>query len=301
MEQLNNLDVVFLVIVGVSALVAIARGVTKELLSITGWILAAVSVYYLLPVVDPIMKKYIASEVLSSLVSGMVILIMFCIFWVLAADKISTQIRFSKLSSLDRILGFIFGIFRGVIIVILLQIMISSLIPEESQKGVFAESRYFKLAGDASGPIKSLIPEKWFDDLKAKGESLGFGAAKTDEAEADKAKDDAAKEDAAKDENSSESKVNAADVAGDVLKKSGEELFNKLVQPKVEGEAKAEDEGYKKDETSDLDKLMDELEDKVVTTDENSAPVKNDTPKEYSSIIKDKPLLFFFAYRGLSI
>lgn len=279
MEQLNNLDVVFLVIVGVSALVAIARGVTKELLSITGWILAAVSVYYLLPVVDPIMKKYIASEVLSSLVSGMVILIMFCIFWVLAADKISTQIRFSKLSSLDRILGFIFGIFRGVIIVILLQIMISSLIPEESQKGVFAESRYFKLAGDASGPIKSLIPEKWFDDLKAKGESLGFGAAKTDEAEADKAKDDAAK-----DENSSESKVNAADVAGDVLKNSGEELFNKLVQPKVEGEAKAENEGYKKDETSDLDKLMDELEDKVVTTDESAAPAKEEAPKEIKKI-----------------
>ena len=279
MEQLNNLDVVFLVIVGVSALVAIARGVTKELLSITGWILAAVSVYYLLPVVDPIMKKYIASEVLSSLVSGMVILIMFCIFWVLAADKISTQIRFSKLSSLDRILGFIFGIFRGVIIVILLQIMISSLIPEESQKGVFAESRYFKLAGDASGPIKSLIPEKWFDDLKAKGESLGFGAAKTEEAEADKAKDDAAK-----DENSSESKVNAADVAGDVLKKSGEELFNKLVQPKVDGEAKAQDEGYKKDETSDLDKLMDELEDKVVTTDESAAPAKEEAPKEIKKI-----------------
>ncbi len=279
MEQLNNLDVVFLVIVGVSALVAIARGVTKELLSITGWLLAGVSVYYLLPVVDPIMKKYIASDVLSNLVSGMVILIMFCIFWVLAADKISTQIRFSKLSSLDRILGFIFGIFRGVIIVILLQIMISSLIPEESQKGVFAESRYFKLAGDASGPIKGLIPEKWFDDLKAKGESLGFGAAKTDEAEADKAKDDAAK-----DENSSESKVNAADIAGDVLKKSGEELFNKLVQPKVEGEAKAENEGYKKDETSDLDKLMDELEDKVVTTDESAAPAKDEGVKEIKKI-----------------
>ena len=279
MEQLNNLDVVFLVIVGVSALVAIARGVTKELLSITGWLLAAVSVYYLLPVVDPIMKKYIASEVLSSLVSGMVILIMFCIFWVLAADKISTQIRFSKLSSLDRILGFIFGIFRGVIIVILLQIMISSLIPEESQKGVFAESRYFKLAGDASGPIKGLIPEKLFDDLKAKGESLGFGAAKTDEAETDKAKDESAK-----DENSSESKVNAADVAGDVLKKSGEELFNKLVQPKVEGETKADDDGYKKDETSDLDRLMDELEDKVVTTDDSSAPAKEEAPKEIKKI-----------------
>lgn len=277
MEQLNNLDVVFLVIVGVSALVAIARGVTKELLSIIGWVLAGVSVYYLLPVVDPIMKKYIASEVLSGLVSGMVILIMFCIFWVLAADKISTQIRFSKLSALDRILGFIFGIFRGVVIVILLQIMISSLIPEESQKGVFAESRYFKLAGDAAGPIKGLIPEKWFDDLKAKGENLGLGAAKTDEkVDEEKAKDE---------EPSSAEKLNkATDAASDVLKKSGEELFNKLVQPKVEGEAEAKEDGYKKDETSDLDKLMDELEDKVVTTDESSAPVKEEKPQEIKKI-----------------
>ncbi len=277
MEQLNNLDVVFLVIVGVSALVAIARGVTKELLSIIGWVLAGVSVYYLLPVVDPIMKKYIASEVLSGLVSGMVILIMFCIFWVLAADKISTQIRFSKLSALDRILGFIFGIFRGVVIVILLQIMISSLIPEESQKGVFAESRYFKLAGDAAGPIKGLIPEKWFDDLKAKGETLGVVAAKTDEkVDEEKAKDE---------EPSSAEKLNkATDAASDVLKKSGEELFNKLVQPKVEGEAEAKEEGYKKDETSDLDKLMDELEDKVVTTDESSTPVKEGKPQEIKKI-----------------
>ena len=277
MEQLNNLDVVFLVIVGVSALVAIARGVTKELLSIIGWVLAGVSVYYLLPVVDPIMKKYIASEVLSGLVSGMVILIMFCIFWVLAADKISTQIRFSKLSSLDRILGFIFGIFRGVVIVILLQIMISSLIPEESQKGVFAESRYFKLAGDAAGPIKGLIPEKWFDDLKAKGETLGVVAAKTDEkVDEKKAKDE--------EPSSAEKLNNAADAASDVLKKSGEELFNKLVQPKVEGEAEAKEEGYKKDETSDLDKLMDELEDKVVTTDESSSPVKEEKPQEIKKI-----------------
>ncbi len=276
MEQLNNLDVVFLVIVGVSALVAIARGVTKELLSITGWILAAVSVYYLLPVVDPIMQKYIASKVLSNLVSGMVILILFCIFWVLAVDKISTQIRFSKLSSLDRILGFIFGIFRGVIIVILLQIMISSLIPEESQKGVFAESRYFKLAGDAAGPIKSLIPKKWFEDLKAKGEGLGLGADKTEEKSED---------DKSKDKNTeAQSKAVDIDAAGDVLKKSGEELFNKLVQPKVEGEAKAQDEGYKKDETSDLDKLMDELEDKVVTTDDNTASAKEKAPKEIKKI-----------------
>ena len=269
MEQLNNLDVVFLVIVGVSALVALARGVTKELLSITGWILAAVSVYYLLPIVDPITRKYIASEVLSNLISGMVILILFCVFWVLASDKISTQIRFSKLSALDRILGFIFGIFRGVIIVILLQIMISSLIPEESQKGVFAESRYFKLAEDASGPIKNLIPEKWFENLKAKSESLGLGATKPEDEE--------------KAENKDSSDKNA-EKTEDILKKGGEELFNKLVQPKTEANADKGKDGYESDETSDLDKLMDVLEGKVVTTEESSVPAKDESSKEIKKI-----------------
>ena len=73
-------------------------------------------------------------------------------------------------------------------------------------------------------------------------------------------------------------------IDSDVLKKSGEELFNKLVQPKVEGEAEAKEDGYKKDETSDLDKLMDELEDKVVTTDESSSPVKEGKPQEIKKI-----------------
>lgn len=118
------------------------------------------------------------------------------------------------MSALDRILGFIFGIFRGVIIVILLQIMISSLIPEESQKGVFAESKYFKLAGDAAGPIKSLIPEKWFEDLKAKGESFGLGDSKATEKSEESKTDDEAKD--------TEEKAtdNTAGISGEVLKKA---------------------------------------------------------------------------------
>ena len=106
---------------------------------------------------------------------------------------------------------------------------------------------------------------------------MGLVAAKTDEkVDEEKAKDE---------EPSSAEKLNkATDAASDVLKKSGEELFNKLVQPKVEGEAEAKEDGYKKDETSDLDKLMDELEDKVVTTDESSTPVKEGKPQEIKKI-----------------
>lgn len=39
MQQLNNMDIAILVIVGISALIALGRGLVKEVLSIVGWVL----------------------------------------------------------------------------------------------------------------------------------------------------------------------------------------------------------------------------------------------------------------------
>ena len=159
MEQLNNLDVIFLIIVGISSLVGIARGMTKELLSITGWVLAALAMIYLVPMVNPITKQYVASDWLSNLVSGMVILVVFCLVWILIVDKLSVVIRASKLSALDRIFGFVFGAARGVLIVVLVVMMISTIVQEESKKGIFAESKYFQLANNNVEPLKKMIPQ----------------------------------------------------------------------------------------------------------------------------------------------
>lgn len=222
MEQLNNLDVVFLVIVAISILVSVARGFVKEVLSILGWILAGVAVYYLLPVVEPITKKYIESELLVAIVNSMGILLLFCILWILLTDKLSFQIRNSKFSTVDRIFGILFGFLRGIVVVLLVQIMITSLIPEEAEQGIFAESKYFKLAEESSKPIKDMIPEKWIEEMKEK--ALVFNL------EGDKSKSE---------DNTDEKKVanteneNKSDVITDIIQKSGDELFEQLVQPQV--------------------------------------------------------------------
>ena len=46
MQPLNNLDVVILIITAISALIALCRGLIKEVLSIVGWIFASVTVFY---------------------------------------------------------------------------------------------------------------------------------------------------------------------------------------------------------------------------------------------------------------
>ena len=317
MEQLNNLDVVFLIITGISALVGIARGMTKELLSLAGWVLAAVAVFYMVPLLDPIMQKYIASKILSSVVSGMLILIIFCIIWILTVDKISSVVRSSKLSALDRILGFAFGMARGIIIVILIAMMITTLIPGESKKGVFAESKFFNEAAECAEPLIAMVPQSWIDQFKTKGESLGLmsdeekkakeeaKAENTENAGEEKAEDgketktEAAKEDVetktedkdgksedkkdTKEKDSQENKpeilikvpLDFIDSNLEMLQKSGEELFNQLAQPKT---VETQD-GATEQEPSDLDQLLDVLEENVVTTDEATPEMKSETQK----------------------
>ncbi len=329
MEQLNNLDVVFLIITGVSALVGIARGMTKELLSLAGWILAAVAVLYMTPLLDPVMQKYIASKVLASVVSGMIILIVFCVVWILTVDKIASVIRSSKLSALDRVLGFAFGMVRGIIIVILIAMMLTTLIPEESKKGVFAESKYFNEASECAEPLMAMIPQSWIDQFKAKSESLGFGSAEDKEkakedskeegkevkeetkedknteikeekeaSETEKAenpkKEESKEAEKATEEKSDDNKpenliVNPFDLIDsnlEMLQKSGEELFNQLAQPKTAGEEESGEtalEGM----SSDLDKLLDVLEDRVVITDAETPEMKSET-QEITEKVKEK-------------
>ena len=287
MEQLNNLDVVFLIIVGISALVGIVRGMTKEVLSVVGWVLAALALYFLVPIVDPIMQQYIASKMLCSIVSGIAILIVFCIVWLLTADRLAAVVRSSKLSAVDRILGFVFGAARGAIIVILIAVMITALIPEQSKEGVFAQSQYFKLANNTAEPLKAMIPDEWVDKAKAKmDEYTSFKKDETDKTEkaekTDVAATDAKTETKAAEESKAPSLENQLRQAADavenlkMLQKNGEELFNELAQPQT---VSPETQEVVDDLSSDLDELLDVLEDRVVTTDDQTPELKSNSQK----------------------
>ena len=122
MYQLNNLDVIILIVVGISALIALSRGLMKEVLSIIGWVLGCVAIIYLLPVLNPFTMKYIENGTVAGILTSIVILIVFLVIWILATGKIVSKIRSSKLSGLDRTLGLFFGIARAFLLIILLNI-----------------------------------------------------------------------------------------------------------------------------------------------------------------------------------
>lgn len=250
MEQLNNLDVVILIITAVSALIALCRGLVKEVLSIIGWVLAAVVVFYMLPILTPFAKNYIASSMMAGIVTALLILIVFYIIWLLSTDKMVSKIRTSKLSALDRILGLVFGVLRACLLVILFNILVTWMLPEESKEGMFKDSRYFNIAGRFAEPLVSLIPESTIDLIRDKSAEVGLG--KEDEAKTDKKEDTKEKDKEQKQEQEDQKEI--------------DELFEKLAQPQIEKAKKdikekaADFSGYKKDEADNLDRLIENVE-----------------------------------------
>lgn len=172
MQSLNNLDIVILIVVGISALIALSRGLIKEVLSIIGWVLATVCVIYLLPLVTPFAEQHIESSGFAAVVSATLIMIIFFIIWILLTGKLIGKVRKSKLSGLDRILGLFFGISRAFLLVILCYILINWMVPKENQADVLTKSKYFNIAGSFAKPIEELIPESTLVKIREKTKAV---------------------------------------------------------------------------------------------------------------------------------
>jgi membrane protein required for colicin V production len=229
MTQLNNLDVIILCIVGISALIALSRGLIKEVLSIVGWVLSGFAVVWLLPVFTPLANQYVDSGLAAGILSAIFILILFMVIWIFATDALIGKIRHSKLNSIDRVLGLFFGIMRAFLLIILIYILASWCMPTEKQPEFMQKSKYFQLAGEFAKPIEGLIPQETLDMIKEK----------TDAYIAEKEKPNKEKE--AKDEQK---------------KLEADELFNRLAKPEIEKKADKDNAEVKKEEkkTESLEK-----------------------------------------------
>jgi len=119
MEPFNIVDIAVAVLVLLSAVFAFYRGFVREVLAIAGWGGAVVVTYYAYPYVRPYVEPYLPADWLTDGATiGGIFLVSLVVFW-LVIHAIVVQVKDSPLNALDRSLGFLFGIARGVLIIAL--------------------------------------------------------------------------------------------------------------------------------------------------------------------------------------
>jgi membrane protein required for colicin V production len=127
------LDIVLIVVMLISGLLAMVRGFMREVLSITAWALAAGATLYSYAKLLPLAKQYFNNDIVAAVaVVGGVFLVTLLVVSVITV-RISDMVLDSRVGALDRTLGFLFGLARGLIIVVVAFQFFTWLVPDRSQ------------------------------------------------------------------------------------------------------------------------------------------------------------------------
>jgi membrane protein required for colicin V production len=112
-------DYVVLGIMGLSVLLSIWRGVVRELLALAAWVVAFLVAQFYAVALAAYVPAAVGSTELRTLTAFLVVFILVLIAMGLLAIAVSRLIHKAGLGLSDRVLGAVFGLVRGVLIVLI--------------------------------------------------------------------------------------------------------------------------------------------------------------------------------------
>jgi membrane protein required for colicin V production len=127
------LDVLLLVVMLISGLLAMIRGFMREVLSIAAWGIAAIVTLWAFPKVTPLAQSYFSSDTVAKGVAIAGVFLVTLLVVSVITVRISDMVLDSRVGALDRSLGFLFGLGRGLIIVVVAFLFFAWLVPDRSQ------------------------------------------------------------------------------------------------------------------------------------------------------------------------
>ena len=122
LSSLNAFDYTVLLVLGISGVLATFRGAVREVLGLIGWGVAIIMARILQPSIAEAIEDIIGNETAVAMLAFALPFVITVILWFLFANVISPGLRNATFNTLDKPLGFIFGVMRGFVLVALVYI-----------------------------------------------------------------------------------------------------------------------------------------------------------------------------------
>jgi membrane protein required for colicin V production len=153
------LDILLLVVMLISGMLAMIRGFMREVLSIAAWGLAALATLYAYSRLLPTVKQYINSDVVAAAVTVIGVFLVTLLVISIITVRISDMILDSRVGALDRTLGFLFGLARGLIIVVIAYLFFDWLVPDRSKPEWVMNAKSRVVLAGTGDWLKAQLPE----------------------------------------------------------------------------------------------------------------------------------------------
>lgn len=174
MEGFSYVDGGVAVVILISAILAYSRGLVREVLSIAGWVVAAVVAYVLTPSVEPLVREI---PVVSDIVGENCVLALITAFALVFAVALivvsiftplfSGMVQNSAVGGVDQGLGFLFGVARGVLLVLIALILYDMVFPEGERLAMVEDSKSREILSDSQNRLAEMLPTEvpvWLQD-----------------------------------------------------------------------------------------------------------------------------------------
>jgi membrane protein required for colicin V production len=142
----------------ISGLLAMVRGFMREILSIAAWGAAALTTLYSFSKLLPTAKTYFNDTVASVVVVAGVFVGTLIVVSIITV-RISDMILDSRIGALDRTLGFLFGLARGLLIVVVAFLFFSWLVPEKQRPDWVTGAKSRVVLQGTGDWLMSLLPD----------------------------------------------------------------------------------------------------------------------------------------------
>ncbi|MFT6072880.1 MAG: membrane protein required for colicin V production [Alphaproteobacteria bacterium] len=145
-------DAVVIIFTFLSTILAMARGITREVLGVASFIGASFLAIYSADIFAPILTSFVNlqpiadkfsgdSSVIANWLTGGLLFIIYWIIFTVITSKLARFINNSAVSGIDSTLGFIFGIVRGLFIVGIVYTMYTHFIPPEKYHATVTKAK----------------------------------------------------------------------------------------------------------------------------------------------------------------
>lgn len=156
---IHLLDVILVLIMLISGVLAMLRGLTREMLSIMSWALAALAVLFFFPLWRETLRYYIQPDMLADgiLIATVFILVLILVSFITV--RISDRVLDSRVGAVDRTFGFVFGLVRGLLLVVIAYLLIGVIVPKDKYPGWVVGARSLPFIESTGQAIISLLPD----------------------------------------------------------------------------------------------------------------------------------------------
>jgi membrane protein required for colicin V production len=142
----------------VSAMLAMVRGFSREILSVVSWAAAAAAAFFFYKPVLPYIQPYVDNDKIAMAAAAGVVFIIALIVVSVITMKLADWIIDSRIGALDRTLGFLYGAARGILVVAVALLFFNWLAGAKAPAWI-ANAKSKPLLESIGAKLESLLPE----------------------------------------------------------------------------------------------------------------------------------------------